>query len=254
MVDGRRRDPDPRHRRDPRGPDPARVNDDLALDASVLRPDGPDRPPLRPVRSRSRARSFGSAHRERARRSRVRASRCADRGSRPRAPTRSRRATRGSPPASDAGSPPKTAVRPPSRCRWLERPRVADLRETRGSTRSGGSPPCRRPRAPGKLDRVPAEGRHRRRRVEHRDEAGRVRRGPARQFALVEQEQVGPARPCQMQGDAAACDAAPDHDHASAVGHRSRLRRKGRGLRPRPVLLRRRSLTPAGSPGTRIRP
>ena len=97
------------------------------------------------------------------------------------------------------------------------------------------------------LDRVPAEGRHRRRRVEHRDEARRVRRGPARQFAFVEQEQVGPARPREMQGDAAASDAAPDHHRACSIAHGCLPGQRARP-RPRPILPVRPAATRAGSP------
>ena len=94
------------------------------------------------------------------------------------------------------------------------------------------------------------------RRAQLADQAGRVPGGPAGQLALLEQQQVGPAEPGQVVGDAGADHTAADDDHPGATGqrglsHRARPRRAARGTRPRSAPRRRPRSAP--SPTTRSR-
>ena len=75
------------------------------------------------------------------------------------------------------------------------------------------------------LDRVAAQPHHRGRRVELRDEAGRLARRPARQLALLEQHHVAAAGAREVVRDARARDAPSDDDDPRALDHGARLYR-----------------------------
>ncbi len=87
------------------------------------------------------------------------------------------------------------------------------------------------------LDAVAAEFHHRRRRVERRDQAGRLARGAGRQLGLLDEQDVGPAGQRQVVGDAAAGDPATDHDDPGllpAHGRPRYLSGRARSRRPSP--------------------
>ena len=73
--------------------------------------------------------------------------------------------------------------------------------------------------APVEADRVLPHAHDRGRRVEVRHHPRGVPRRPARQLALVEEQDVGPPLPRQVVGDAAAGDAAADDDDPRLVPH-----------------------------------
>ena len=203
---------------DLRRPDAAGVHDGLGLDPAVRRLDA--RAPRGPGRagSRSPACACGCRRRGRGRRRRARRWRCAGRRSRRRPPRPRRAAT----PALACGmsasacfGPTTSTSRPIPRARLA--PRRSSIRLSLLDAIRRLPEPLEHAELLVELDAVAAEPHHRRRGVELGDEAGGVAGRAARQLALLEQDDVGPARLGQVVGDAAPGDAAADDDDSGSV-------------------------------------
>ena len=236
VVDRRRGDERADHRRDLRRPHPGGVHDELGGDRAGVGQDGRDLAPGRQLEpGHADARPHPHAERPGRVRDRVRGPvrvEVAVRGQVDRAVQRVGR-DRGHQPACLVGADhldvEPDAARPAGGPFQLEQ-LLAARGEAQAADRLEGT------EAPVQLDAVAPEGHHRRRRVERRDEAGRLAGRAGRQLRLLDEEDVGPAGERQVVGDAAAGDPATDDDDTCllrAHGRRRYLSGTGRFPSPR---------------------
>ncbi len=251
VVDGRRGNEDAGHGGDPRRPDSRGVHDHFGLDPAVIGDHGPH---LAPGRELDAGDADAGSYRH--------AERLGGGGQRVRRPVRIEMtiAGHGNRAEQRFGRGRRHQLPRLLRRQQLDlepdplRPRhaAAKLQQLVGAGCESQAPDgLEDTELPEQLDRITPEPHHRRRGVEHRDQTGRVKRRAARQLALLEQHDVGPAGEPEVIGDAAAHHAAADDDDSGAVHGWLRPKRRGGGCPPPRV---RSAATPAGSPGRRTRP